>query len=411
MSHVLEFRMVRPLLLTGLALGLPLTARGDGYRNPPPGPAQGRAGNATAWGDGPTGLLYNPAHLTGQEADAAELSLSIARTRTDFRGPDGERARSKAPWQTLPTLTAVHPREDSPWAWGIGVGTPFGQSVEWERDSPFRYSTPYFAEIAMVNITPAAARQMTPDLAVGAGLDVYVSTIEFRQDVPWSAVLGAPGLPDGEIRATGDGAALGGRAGFTWDPREGHRLGFAYRSRFRVNYDGDFETRGAPPPLDLGRRDFSTRIRYPDILAMGYGVRITDAWRAEIQVERLLWSVNREQPVDVAPPYDALVPEPRIPQRWKDTWTVGVGTDWEFAPGWVARAGYVFLESPVPDETHSPLLSDADRHAVSVGLGHHRDAHALAVSYTYSVFRDRDTEAGRFEYDAHLVGVSYGYAF
>lgn len=403
--------LLTAFFFTGVGLTV---SRADGYRNPPPGPALGRAGNATAGAEDASALLYNPALLADIEAQTGTLSLSLARTQIDWTGPDGTRASAKDPWQVLPNLYVAFPYADSPWRMGLGLATPFGQSVEWPKDSPFRYEAPYFAQIGMINITPAFARRVTPTLSVGAGLDLYYSEIEFKQTVPWGMLLRAP-LPDGEIRATGDGAAWGGRLGFAWDVAPDHRLAFSYRSRFRMDYDGDFTVQGVPPPVNVGARDFSTRVRYPDILAAGYGARLTDAWRAEVQVEWLSHSVNHSQPIEVGAPYDALVRDESgntgILNDWDDTWTFGFGTDWTFAPGWTAQAGYMFMESPVPDETISPLLPDADRQVFAVGLGRRFGAHALDAAYTYNRFKTRDTSMGKFEYDANLIGVTYVFRF
>lgn len=402
-------RLLRPAACAAV-LSLASNALADGYRNPPPGPALGRSGNATAWVDDPTAILYNPANLADAREAASLISLSLARTRIDWSLPGGPSASSRSEWQALPNAFVAWPIENSPWTAGVGLTTPFGQSVEWPKDNPFRYESPYFAQIAMLNLTPAAARRISPAVAMGAGLDLYLSAIEFKQRVPWGRLPVFPAIPDGEIRATGEGAALGGRIGATWDFAPHHRLAVSYRSRFRVNYDGDFRARGLPAPLDAGTRDFSTRVRYPDILAAGYGVRLTETWRAEIQVERLLGSVNKEQPVDVEAPYDALVPA-RIPNRWEDTWTFGAGTDWEFSPGWTLRAGYTYMESPVPDETVSPLLPDSDRHTFAAGLGRRFGAHSLDLAVTWNRLQKRDTPTGRYEYKADLVGVSYAVRF
>jgi len=410
MSAIGRSKCIRlAVLFTGISL-LP-SVWADGYRNPPPGPELGRAGNAAAGAQGASALLYNPARLADLEARTSTLSFSLAQTKIDWSGPGGASASSKDPWQLLPNLYVGAPLPDSPWSWGLGLETPFGQSVEWSKDAPFRYTSPYFAQISMIGITPAVARHLSSTVSVGAGLDLYLSEIEFKQRVPWGAVLGVPGMPDGEIKATGDGSAVGGRLGVTWDVAPDHRLAFSYRSRFRVNYDGDFSVQGVPPPLNVGARDFSTQVRYPDILAAGYGVRLTENWTAEVQVEWLSGSVNKTQPIEVEAPYTPLVQQSRIENNWKDTWTYGIGTDWTFAPGWVARAGYMFMESPVPDETISPLLPDADRDVFAVGLGRQFGPHSLDLAYTYNRFHTRTTPTGRYEYQANLIGISYAFRF
>ena len=80
--------------------------------------------------------------------------------------------------------------------------------------------------------------------------------------------------------------------------------------------------------------------------------------------------------------------------------------------------GYMFIESPIPDNTMSPTLPDADRHVFSVGLGRKSGGHSLDIAYAYSLFDDRKIDDnqdaaynGDYDISSHLMGVSYGYTF
>ncbi len=35
-----------------------------------------------------------------------------------------------------------------------------------------------------------------------------------------------------------------------------------------------------------------------------------------------------------------------IPQNLDDTWTAGIGAEWEFKPQWTLRGGFMYLENP-----------------------------------------------------------------
>ena len=82
------------------------------------------------------------------------------------------------------------------------------------------------------------------------------------------------------------------------------------------------------------------------------------------------------------------------------------------------RGGYIFLQSPVPDETFSPILPDADRHVLSVGLGYKHGGHRFDLAYALSLFEDRHITNdqnpaynGDYSLNANLFGITYGYAF
>jgi len=107
-----------------------------------------------------------------------------------------------------------------------------------------------------------------------------------------------------------------------------------------------------------------------------------------------------------------------IPQDWKDAWTFGAGADWRFATDWIARAGYSFMQTPVPSRTLMPTVSEEDMGVASVGLGYRRTGMRSNVAFMDGIFdtrkvRDNQNPAFNGDYDfvSRLVGVSYSYSF
>lgn len=407
----------RAVLTVGLAgwCGLALA---DGFRNPPPDAASlGRAGNSAAQVDTPAAVTLNPALLAGQTQPAAEFSASFARLRTEISSPLG-RSVSHDDWQILPNVFAVYPAPDSAVVLGIGLTTPYGQAVEWDRDYALSGLAPYSAEMALVAVQPAAALRLGPDWSVGAGVDVYVANLTFKQVFPWSAVFG-PAAPAGTLKADGDAQAVSGHAGLAWEPAPGHRLALAYRGAADLDFDGDARLHGAPLPLPGLDGDFETTLRLPDIVTAAYGVRVTDTLQLEADAEWLGWSRYDRQTVGLAIPAAPVPLSRTLPQRWEDTWTFGGAAAWQVTPAWTLRAGYTWLPSPVPESTLAPTLPDADRHVVSFGLGYSRGHHRVDVGCSLSLFEDATaTVAGpagalpvNYELDADLFGVAYLYTF
>ena len=168
-----------------------------------------------------------------------------------------------------------------------------------------------------------------------------------------------------------------------------------------MDYEGDFTIAG------LGNvGDFETKIKFPTSVGLGYGIQLTDAIQIEALLEWLEWSVNDTQIV-VAGPL-GVVP---IPNEWDDTITIGVGGSWAATDELVVRAGYTFLPTPIPDGTMAPILPDADRHAISLGLGYTVGPHTVDLAYTHSIYDDRDTPLGSYEIDSNLVGMTYSLSF
>ena len=386
----------------------------DGFRNPPPGGAAlGLSNNGAALLDTPAAVALNPANLGTQTQPAAEVSAAMARSKTTITSPIG-RAVSHDDWQVLPNVFAVLPLPDSEVVAGVGLTTPYGQAVEWDRGFFLSAQSPYSAQMSLLDLQPAAALRLGPGWSVGAALDVYLARLEFKQVFPWALALG-PGAPDGTLKADGDAQAVGGHIGLTWEPAGGHRLALVYRTSADLDFDGDARLQGAPVPLPGTKGDFSTSMPLPSSAVLAYGCELTDSIRVEADVEWLDWSRFQSQTVDLRIPA-APVPLGRtLPERWDDTWTYGLGVSWQPAPDWCLRAGYTWLPSPVPAGTLSPILPDADRQVFSLGVGFTRGPHHWDVGVAFSQYDDTTVPTGAlpmsYELEADLVGLSYRYTF
>lgn len=55
------------------------------------------------------------------------------------------------------------------------------------------------------------------------------------------------------------------------------------------------------------------------------------------------------------------------PEKFEDTWRYALGAIYTLSDTWKLRAGVAFDETPVPDETRTPRLPDAQRRWVAVG--------------------------------------------
>jgi long-chain fatty acid transport protein len=394
----------------------PGAARADGFRNPPEGEwALGRIGGKVAQVDDASAVTHNPANLADLEQSSFIASLTLGYSKKEYESPTGAEAESEDPWGYLPNLYAVWPIESKKLVAGIGLTVPFGRSTTYEKDSLFRYTAPYFAELRGINLNPTLAMRVMDNLTAGVGIDILYSDLALSQFYPWSAATGNPAAPDGVTRFDADGVGLGGNAGVTWKFQERQRVAVTYRLPIHVYYEGDFDISNIPAGVPASpSSSFETDIEFPAVLAFGYGVEVNDAVRVEADVEWVQHSLFSSLPLDVAN-NQALLPADELEADWEDTWTFGLGGDWKFAPNWVARAGYMYLPSPVTDETLTPSVAEEDQSVVSVGLGYENEGRHVDLAYAYGIFDgrsidDNNTPAynGDYDFEAHLFGVSYG---
>ncbi len=405
------------MLSAGVMVGFFVTVqsvRADGYRNPPP-TAEGiaKSGANSVWVDDASAISYNPANLAFQTNQSVVVSFTFAQTENTYTVPPnpllpaGGTFESSGDWNILPNLYYSIPVGDKGWAAGLGITTPFGQGLEWnaadfEPLTGFSNQVPYEAGVALIDINPTVAFKVHEDVSIGVGLDIYLSQLNLKAVQGITTNIPPFGLVQANFKAEAEsyGYGLGANVGASWKVAEGHRLTATYRSAFKIDYSGDLSVDGQPDA------DFDTSIQYPHMVSLGYGIQLSDRVQVETMIEWLNWSSNEKQTLEIEGQ-----PPSTIENNWDDTFTFGLGGSWQAMDALVVRAGYAYIPSPIPDETITPLLPDADRHAISFGLGYTFGAHAIDVAYTFSIYEERSGPSGLYDIDSNLVGLTYSASF
>jgi len=265
--------------------------------------------------------------------------------------------------------------------------------------------TSYFAEMTTLGIFPSVATRLGDAVSIAVGVDVYRSELELK-----SSVSGTDGTV---LSLSGDGVGVGVNAAVTWRMTERQRLACTYRSPYSVEYEGDTEFSSAL----LASSDFETEIDFPSTVAFGYGIQLTDTVALGADVEWVEFSRNESLLMDYGLYNfaDDFQDQRVIAQDWDDVWTVGVAGSWDVAEAWTLRGGYKYMESPIPDSTLAATLPDADKHALSAGIGWQGEKDAVDVGYMYLILDDRDVvTAGiplSYESTSYLVAVNYSRQF
>lgn len=376
----------------------------DGYRNPPPtAEGLGKSGAHSVFVDDASAVFYNPANL-GLQTDKQSLVLgsSLARADNTFSPMPGVVIQSEADWNVLPNIFYSKPHGEDGLVFGLGVNMPYGQGVVWDPAKMMppppigvRGPVPYEAEVISVNVNPTVGFKVFDGVYIGFGVDLLYSEITLNALYPTAD----PFAPV-DAKAAGDGWGVGGNLGLTWLVGENQRLALTYRSRVDVHTKGDFSLGG----------NFSTKLQYPNMVGVGYGIQVMENLQVEALVEWLGWSVNDEQSLEI----DGISTIQR--NDWDDTVTATIGGSWIVNKALVLRAGYSFIPTPVPEETLTPLLIDTDRHIIGCGLGYFFGMHRFDFAYAHSIFEERTRVTGNmgsgvFDVDADLLNLTYSVAF
>jgi long-chain fatty acid transport protein len=405
------------LILAGTAAGV----RGEGFRSPTTGATGlGNTGGRIAFIDDASAVFHNPANLVELPSWQASLQPTLVHHQVQYESPGGATQSTSDPWKILPHFFAGGPiDDDGRYALGVGLSVPFGLSIDWDPapTDPLRYAAPRYVQLKTFNFNPSAAVRLGEKVSLGVGFDLMWSELTLSQFYPWSFVAGVPGLPDGDLRGQGTGMGYGGNAGVTWQIAPRHRLAATIRTPMDVDYEGDFRVTGAPTTPDGNIvLPFGSEIRFPTMAALGYGFQLSECVQLEADVEWLQFSRFETLPLEVPGTLPGIPGE--IRQDWNDTFTAGLAATWKFAEGWRLRGSYQYFQTPVPEETYSPSIPDANQHALAVGIGYRQGRHSFDFAYSRVFYETRDITVnqnpaflGRYEIDVHLFSAGYGLSF
>ncbi len=369
--------------------------------------------------DDPSVVRTNPASLSKINSPALQVNFQAWEGDTDFTRLDGATGSMIENWKFLGGINYVHPINDDLTV-GFGISAPFGLSMNWDSNGLFRYIAPYDALLQTAAFSPAFGYRVNDRLSIGAGLDIYYSTVTLDQAFPWAAVVG-PGAVDGDMVFDGDGWGLGGFLGINYSPVDGHTFALTARLPVKVDYDGDFSITNLPAALAgtfSPTSPFDSEIEYPGSIGIGYGWEVNDSLTIGIDFEWIQNSTHDDVPLLIGANQPLLGGATGIDLDWNDSFSVGIGAEYEVSKNLTLRAGYLYSESPLKGSTYTPVVPANDRHIFSVGAGYTSGANTIDVAYAYMPMENLSVNNasqpgynGSYEFDWHILALSYTRTF
>ena len=253
---------------------------------------------------------------------------------------------------------------------GVGVYSPYAWETEWVPEGWAGRFVADSSRLTTYDVAPAIAFRLAPRLALGFGANYRSSEIRLGRRLSLAdPSTGEPvDVADFAID-TDTESALGWNAGLLYRANESFSWGLSYRSKVKVDYAGTArftQISTGNPVLDaiFAQRipfdrdlDVETEIEFPDMAGLGVMVALSRDTRLEVDVNWTGWSSFDEVPLD----FVGLAPlSSTLEENWDDAMNYRAGLRWMRPSGNEWRFGYVYDETPQPDEHVSPLLPDAE---------------------------------------------------
>jgi long-chain fatty acid transport protein len=371
---------LRALLFLVVFLLAHVCAYAVGFRDPnqdPEGIARGNAFVATA--DNASAIYYNPAGITQLDGQQAHVGLYVISADTKFTSPSGVTAETDTTPQPVPQLYYANSLKSLPLSFGLGVYAPYGLSLDWGNNTPFR-TVAEKGTLLYLCVNPVIAWKIVDSLSIAVGPTLNYSQAELKQGF-------LPFNPNDQFRVKGDGFAPGFNAGLRWQPHPMVSFGINYRSSTTVDYNGTSQTTPPGPFPYYPQTDTRGSIHFPQFVATGISFRPTKNWNFEVDVDWTDWDSVKQIVFKGTPLGD--IP---LVLNYRSSFMYEFGVTRQLGKGYFVSVGYIYSENSSPDKNFNPLIPDSNLQLGSIGVGHHGTRWDWAFGYHFAYNAGRDVQ-------------------
>lgn len=377
--------------------------------------ATGMGGAFVGVANDPSAMFYNPAGL-GEQAEKGRLKVMLGvtliipdskleRGADPYPGSDYS-AKQKSMIFFPPNFYASYGLSEC-LSLSLGTWFPFGLSTAWEDQDNFRGQyVSQRVDLRQYALGLQLGWKINDYLSVGAGPELRVSDVKLQRNVPLLNPFTNRVVTAAHADIVGDGfeTNLTYGAGIKINPTPEFSIGASYHGKVTADYTGAATFYAMPtgnPQLDAVFASrvpvnkpvpVATSIDYPALMQVGLSYTFAKKLTVAASANYTWWDVFNKIVLTYGTVDAKTVPATTIPFGYENAWAYRVGLDWKASDGLNLLAGFVYDQTPQPDEAVSPLLPDANRSGYSIGLSAKlgQNTH-LDLSNLFLFFHERTT--------------------
>lgn len=394
------------LLLAFIFLTVPTHAICGGFQlNEHGARAVGLGGAFAARAYDPSALYYNPAGLGFQVKNQITLGTTIIFPDIAFFGPYQLNTNEKTE-MTSQVFTPINFYATYHWSddlhFGIGVNSAYGLGTKWPDDWSGKFITTQ-ADLQSYFITPTVAYRIADNLSIGIGFNYVFGSVAINR------VVSDPFDPHATISMKLDASSFGFNAGILYKATTDLSLGLSYRSSVRLDATGTADFSPNRPVYPEG--DVTSSITLPATGYFGIAYSVLENLVVEADYQYVGWSSYKELVIEFKADGSRVVE----PKEYQDTYILRFGAEYTME-NLQLRAGYFYDHSPVQTRYVDPLLPDASRNGLNLGLGYTvTEQISIDAAYMFLIFEDRKAEQtvvnfdGTYQARASLLSIGLTY--
>jgi long-chain fatty acid transport protein len=373
--------------------------------------AMGCAGTALQT-DGAS-LFFNP----GASAFAKENSVNVATTPIFANvmyidSATNDVYRTENPVGTpFSAYGLFQLKKDGKLKLGIAAYTPFGSTVQWEKNWIGRFAITRL-ELKAIFIQPTISYRISDKIGVGAGFVYSTGNVNLQKDIPVQFEDGTFAKAELAGKAQGFGYNLGVQINAT----EKLGIGLNFRSKVQMNLNDGKATFTVPEGLDPNFPDgkFVGSLPLPQVTTLGLSYKLNDKWAFVLDINHVAWKAYDTLSFDYEVNTTSLL-DTKSARDYKNIVAFRAGASYKVMKNLEVRFGGGYGLTPVQDGYVTPETPDGNRAYGTFGLGYELGEHfAIDASCYYTQITRADINketnlSGTFTTKAIAAGIGFIY--
>ncbi len=410
--------MKKILLIGYLLFATYVAGHAEGYQVNLQGQRQTGMGHiGTGLSLGASSIHFNPGALSLMKSNwefSVGVSPIFSSNTFQKQTPSVYEAYSDNPVGTPFSLYIAH-KFNEKLAVGLGVTTPYGNSLVWGDDWDGRYLIQDIS-FSAIFLQPTISYKILDNLSIGAGFSIVPGSVELGKALPF---VGQDGK-EGGVDLSGSTIGYGFNVGVFFQASEKFSVGVDYRSQIDMNMEGGDAKFSVPTSMQgyfPADNTFSATLPLPANLVLGLGWKPNEKLTLGFDFQYVFWSVYQSLDFDFGTNTDALQ-DSENPRNFENSAVYRIGGEYHLNEKIDLRAGVYYDQTPIPEDYLTPETPGTDKIGMSVGASWYiTDKLSLDVSFLYIYGTKREDgykEAdfyGTYYTNAIIPGFGLNYSF
>ncbi len=250
---------------------------------------------------------------------------------------------------------------------GLGVNTPFGNSLAWNKDWDGRYLIQDISLKAIV-VQPTLSFKISDKLGFGVGAMIVFGGVDLNKALP---LMGQDG-EEAHVNINGSTTAFGFNAGLYFQASDALSFGLDYRSKVSMKMEGGDAKFSVPSSLAAAfpaNTKFDAELPLPANLTFGAGLKVNEKFTLAVDLQYVFWDAYQELVFDFEPNTPQLE-DSKNPRNYENTLIYRLGAEYVVSKKLIVRAGAYYDETPIPDDFVNPETPGMNKIGVSGGASY-----------------------------------------